>query len=264
LSGSGYYSGFFGEKMARMVLRDDQWERIQDHLPGKSTDCGVTAKDNRLFLEAVLWINRTGSPWRDLPVVFGHWHQVYVRYSRWSKKNHWAHIFEALSVDQDLEYLMVDGSICRVHQHGAPPKEDQEKEAVGKSRGGLSTKIHAAVDALGNPVRLLLTAGQASEYGQANALIENFKAEYVLADKGYDSNDFVQTITEAGAIAVIPPRKNRNESRDYDRELYKERNLVERLFQKLKQFRRIATRYERLGRNYQAMLYLASSMIWLA
>ena len=128
----------------------------------------------------------------------------------------------------------------------------------------MSTKIHAAVDALGNPVRLLLTAGQASEYGQANALIEGFKADYVLADKGYDSEAFVQSITAAGAVAVIPPRSNRNNLRDYDRDVYKERNLVERLFQKLKQFRRIATRYERLGRNYQAMLYLAASLIWLA
>ena len=128
----------------------------------------------------------------------------------------------------------------------------------------MSTKIHAAVDALGNPVRLLLSAGQASEYGQANALIEGFEADYVLADKGYDSDDFVQVITATGAVAVIPPRKNRNEPREYDRELYKERNLVERLFQKLKQFRRIATRYERLARNYLAMLYLAGSLIWLA
>ena len=128
----------------------------------------------------------------------------------------------------------------------------------------MSTKIHAAVDALGNPLRLLLTAGQASEYGQANALIEGFEAAYVLADKGYDSDEFVQTITATGAQAVIPPRNHRNTLREYDREVYKERNLVERLFQKLKQFRRIATRYERLARNYQAMLYLAASLIWLA
>ena len=139
-----------------------------------------------------------------------------------------------------------------------------EREFHGLIAIGLSTKIHAAVDALGNPVRLLLTAGQASEYGQANALIEGFKADYVLADKGYDSEAFVQSITAAGAVAVIPPRSNRNNLRDYDRDVYKERNLVERLFQKLKQFRRIATRYERLGRNYQAMLYLAASLIWLA
>jgi len=128
----------------------------------------------------------------------------------------------------------------------------------------LSTKIHAAVDALGNPVRLLLTAGQASEYGQANALIEGFDADYVLADKGYDSDEFVEVVEKTGAIAVIPPRRNRKVLREYDQESYKERNLVERLFQKLKQFRRIATRYEKLKRNYQSMLYLVSSMIWLA
>ncbi len=128
----------------------------------------------------------------------------------------------------------------------------------------MSTKIHAAVDALGNPVKLLLTAGQASEYGQASALVGGFDAAYVLADKGYDSDKFIEELEKAGATAVIPPRKNRKEQREYDQELYKERNLVERFFQKLKHFRRIATRYERLKRNYQAMLFLVSSVIWLA
>lgn len=128
----------------------------------------------------------------------------------------------------------------------------------------MSTKIHAAVDALGNPVRMLLTAGHASEYGQANALIEGFNVDYVLADKGYDSDQFITLLEQTGAKAVIPPRRNRKVQREYDRELYKERNLVERLFQKLKQFRRIATRYEKLKRNYQSMLYLVSSIIWLA
>ena len=111
--------------MNRTILRDDQWERIKDLLPGKSSDCGVTASNNRRFLEAVLWIARTGSPWRDLPTKFGHWHQVYVRYNRWAHKGHWVHIFEALANDTDLEYLMVDGSIVRVHQHGAAKKNSK-------------------------------------------------------------------------------------------------------------------------------------------
>lgn len=127
----------------------------------------------------------------------------------------------------------------------------------------MSTKIHAAVDALGNPVRLRLTAGQTSEYGQANALIEGFRAGYILADKGYDSDGFILKIQESGADPVIPPRRNRLAPREYDKVLYKDRNLVERLFQKLKGFRRIATRYERLKRNDQAMLDLAASILWL-
>ena len=120
-----------------------------------------------------------------------------------------------------------------------------------------------AVAALGNPVRLLLTAGQASAYGEANALIEGFDASYVLADRGYDRDALIEAIEEAGAIAGIPPRANRKKQRDYDRELYKERNLGERFFQKLKQYRRIATRYEKLKRNYLSMLFLTSSIIWL-
>jgi transposase len=135
---------------------------------------------------------------------------------------------------------------------------------MGKSRGGLSTKIHAAVDALGNPIRLLLTPGQVSEYSQSQALIEGFACRAILADKGYDSNAFVEAIELIGAEAVIPARKHRLELRTLDRHLYKERNLVERFFQKLKQYRRIATRYERLARNYQSMLSLVSVVIWLA
>lgn len=127
----------------------------------------------------------------------------------------------------------------------------------------MSTKIHAAVDALGNPVRFILTQGQSSEYEQANAMISGFQAEFVLADRGYDSNEFIETIQSCGAVAVIPPRKNRIESRAYDKIIYKERNFVERLFQKLKHYRRIATRYERLARNYMAMLSLVATIIWL-
>ena len=108
--------------MSRMTLKDDQWERIEPLLSGKPGDCGVTGKNNRLFLEAVLWICRTGAPWRDLPQDLGNWHTVFTRYNRWSKGGRWQAIFETLSKDADFEYVMVDGSITRVHQHGAPQK----------------------------------------------------------------------------------------------------------------------------------------------
>ncbi len=108
--------------MPRMILKDHQWELVKDLLPGKASDRGVTAKDNRLFLEAVLWVARTGAPWRDLPEHFGKWNSVYMRYNRWCEKGLWTTIFEALSTDADFEYIMVDGSIVRVHQQGAPKK----------------------------------------------------------------------------------------------------------------------------------------------
>lgn len=116
--------------MVRTILRDDQWKRMKDLLPGTAKDCGVTARDNRRFVEAVLWIARTGSPWRDLPEYFGHWHRIYVRYERWSKKGVWSRVFEALSDDQDLESIMIDGSIVRVHQHGAPQKKNKIRKRL--------------------------------------------------------------------------------------------------------------------------------------
>ncbi|WP_408636756.1 IS5 family transposase [Pseudomonas aestuarii] len=108
--------------MCRYWLHDDQWERIKELLPGKPSDRGVTARDNRRFIEAVLWIARTGSPWRDLPEAYGHWHRVYVRYSRWPRKGVWLQVMTSLAADADVEHLMVDGSIVRVHQHGAAKK----------------------------------------------------------------------------------------------------------------------------------------------
>lgn len=120
------------------------------------------------------------------------------------------------------------------------------------------------MDALGNPLRLMLTQGQASEYTQAKDLIADFSADYVIADKGYDSDDFVAAIEADGGQAVIPPRRLRKYLRAYDKHIYKARNLVERFFQKIKNYRRIATRYERLGQNYASLLYLVATVIWLA
>ena len=108
--------------MGRMMLSDKQWNRIKHLLSGKKSDRGVTAKNNRLFVEAVLWINRTGSPWRDLPTCFGHWHRVYVRYNRWAHKGVWQRVFDALADVADIEFVHVDGTIARVHQHGAAKK----------------------------------------------------------------------------------------------------------------------------------------------
>ena len=118
-------------------------------------------------------------------------------------------------------------------------------------------------DALGNPVRLILTGGNAHDMSQAEALIRGIPTEHVIADKGYDSDAFVRTIEAGGAKAVIPSRKNRLKPRELDAHLYKERNQVERLFARLKQCRRVATRYEKTARNYLAFCQLASVMILL-
>lgn len=103
----------------RKLLRDDQWEKLKPLLPGKAGDRGATAKDNRLFIEAVLWIGRTSSPWRDLPAELGNWHTTYTRFNRWAVSGVWQRIVEAVSGDRDLEALMMDSTAVRAHQHAA-------------------------------------------------------------------------------------------------------------------------------------------------
>jgi transposase len=145
----------------------------------------------------------------------------------------------------------------------ALPKKDQD-EAIGLSRGGLSTKIHALVDALGNPLAFLLTAGQAHDLLGADALLPQMAADQLIADKAFDADARVrEPLARAGKSAVIPPRPNRLAPPDFDRDLYKERHLVENFFCKLKQFRAIATRYDKTARNFLAAIHLAAAIIWL-
>jgi putative transposase len=106
----------------RQVLSAQQWKRIEKLCVGKPEDPGGTGSDNRMFVEAVLWIARTGSPWRDLPTTFGNWNSVYVRFNRWSEGGVWQRIFAALADDPDFEYLIVDSTIVRAHQHAAGAK----------------------------------------------------------------------------------------------------------------------------------------------
>ena len=110
--------------MVRVYLRDDQFDRISGLLPGKVSDPGRTAADNRLFVEAVLWIARTGSPWRDLPTEYGLWNSTYQRFARWSRRGVWHRVFTELAGDADFEEVFIDSTIVRAHQHaaGAPKK----------------------------------------------------------------------------------------------------------------------------------------------
>jgi putative transposase len=134
---------------------------------------------------------------------------------------------------------------------------------LGRSRGGLSTKIHAAGDALGLPVRLIGTPGQRNDIALADDLVEGFDADALLADKGYDADHLVEKMDEAGIQVVIPPKRNRKSPRACDTDLYKERNRIERFFNKLKQFRRVATRYDKLLANFMGFVKLAAIAIWL-
>ena len=137
-----------------------------------------------------------------------------------------------------------------------------DDEGIGRSRGGLTNKIHCLVDGLGNPVEFILTGGEVHDSMCADALLNGKNSDFVLADKAYDSGKILDKIAQMQAVAVIPPKCNRLEQRGYDKHYYKDRNLIERFFCRLKQFRGIATRYCKRGKYFLEAVKLASLIIF--
>lgn len=227
---------------------------------------GRRSPNDRLHLEGIIYILRTGIQWRDLPNYFGKWATVYKRFQRWSASGLWNHLLIRLNdLYTDNEYLMIDSTIMRIHQDGSNPKGGQARQAMGKSRGGLSTKVHMACDALGYPLTCVITGGERADAPQAKTLLKrHLKANgYALLDAGYDSNDIRDIVDKADSQAVIAYRKNRKQIPVFDKHLYKERHKVENLFQKLKRYRRIATRYEKTHHHFKSMVTLASILLYI-
>lgn len=158
---------------------------------------------------------------------------------------------------------MIDGSIIRAHRHAAGARGGQEQQGLGRSCGGFSSKIHAKVDSFGMPLEFIITAAQVSDIGQAEALVGQDVCDYLLADRGYDSDAFRQDLKAQNIVPVIPGRKNRLEAVEYDEHTYKERNAVERFFGRLKEYRRIATRYDKTAIMFKAGLTMASILMWI-
>ncbi|MGA8695455.1 MAG: IS5 family transposase [Xanthobacteraceae bacterium] len=246
----------------RYELSDRQWEQIADILPGKAGDPGRTGADNRLFVHAVLWVLRSGAHWHDLPTRYGKYKSVHKRFTRWAKAGVWERVFAALIKDPHNEYVMLDTTLVRAHQQAATGKGGPQNQALGRSRGGLTTKIHMLADALGRPLRIMLTGGEVHDSKTALALLEDVDAQGVIADKAYDSNEIRNAITAEGMATVIPSKRSRKIRIPHDASLYKTRNRIERCFNKLKHFRRVATRFDRRAIYFLAFIHFASAIIW--
>ena len=207
---------------------------------------------------------RTGIQWRDLPERFGRWNSVFRRFNLWSKKGVLQKLFQSISSDNDPEWLFIDGSIVKAHQDSSGAASCSD-EAIGKSRGGSSTKIHLAVDSGGLPVYFEISGGQINDIVHAQSLVSAApKSCSVTADKGYDSDNFRAFIKANGSIANIPRKENSKTGNGHmDWCLYKYRHLVENAFLRIKRYRGIATRYDKLARNYASNVALAFVIMWL-
>ncbi|MBB4315577.1 IS5 family transposase [Roseospira marina] len=246
----------------RSELTDHEWSIIQPLLPNKPR--GVPRVDDRRVLNGILWRFRTGSPWAEIPERYGPPTTCYNRFVRWRKAGVWDRLLEAVSEAYDGDIVMIDSTCVRVHQHAATGKRGRETMAAWDVPvAGSRAKSTRIVDAEGRPVSLRLTGGQVADCTETEALIDGLgEGDILLADKGYDSNAIRAKADERKAWANIPPKANRKGSFVFCRWVYRQRNLVERFFNRIKQFRGIATRYDKRPDNFLAALKFVSVRLW--
>ena len=170
-------------------------------------------------------------------------------------------VFACLSGEPDFEYALIDGTIVTAHQKASGARGGTENQAIGRSRGGLTTKIVALTDALGTLARFVLLPGQRHDSLGVPPLIEDVAFGALLGDKAFDIDWLRAALDERGATAVIPPKANRKAVISFDRAMYRWRHLIENTFAKLKEFRAVATRYDKTDTSYAATIHLAAAMI---
>jgi transposase len=247
-------------------ILEEQWSEILEFLKSESRVYVGKEAVCKLFISAVLWIARSGGQWRLLPEEYGYWNSVYKRFRNWSNHGVWERLHQFCIQEPDLEHLIIDSTIIRAHSCAAGALKKHgggDEQALGRSRGGFSTKIHIAVDALGNPMKFALTPGQTHDINQAENLTIDYQPEKVIGDKGYDSDPLRQALEQRGIEVIIPCRSNRKQPHSYDKHLYKERHLVECFINKMKQFRRVFSRFDKLARHYLSFLQFTAALVWL-
>ncbi|MFI9554205.1 IS5 family transposase [Nonomuraea endophytica] len=294
--------------MKRHDLTDAEWLLLEPLLPSQTVH-GARWSDHRTVMNGIFHRTRTATPWRDLPPCYGRWKTVYNRHRRWSLDGTWERILDGLragcdEVEGEDWTVSADSTVVRAHQHAAGARhapgrrpafkgacKDHEvtsagREALGRSRGGLSTKIHLVADRRCRPISRILTPGQHADCPKFIPLLKSIRIPRrgpgrprnrparAMADKAYSSRASRRYLRKRNIKAVIPMKKDQAANRTrlgskggrppvFDREAYKERNTVERCVNKLRQHRAVATRYDKRQRIYQGTIDVASIRIWL-
>ncbi|WP_405670197.1 IS5 family transposase [Streptomyces sp. NBC_00055] len=280
----------------RHELSDAEWEVLSGLLPKAVT--GRPRQDDRLVLNGIVWKLRTGSAWRDVPERYGSWQTLYTRFRRWALDGTFTRMLRAVQTQKDasgdIDWLVsVDSTITRAHQHAAGARkggrtgEDElHDHALGRSRGGLTTKVHLACDGKGRPLGFVVTGGNVNDCTRFEQVMDAIRIphagpgrprtrpDHVLGDKGYSSRKIRAYLRRRGIPHTIPERSDqkanrRNRGRHggrppaFNKQLYRNRNVVERCFNRLKQYRAIATRYDKTRESYEAAVTIASLLLWI-
>ncbi|MFD8063993.1 IS5 family transposase [Streptomyces cyaneofuscatus] len=292
------------------LLTDEQWNRLVPHLPDNAGKVGRPFADHRRIVEGIIYRYRTGIPWRDLPRdAFGPWQTVWKRHRKWAADGTWDRVLTHLTACADAHdqidwTVSVDSTINRAHQHATnttrPSSEPQTltrravgisgsepaAHGIGRSRGGLTTKVHHIVDGRGRPLAIAISEGQIHDGQVLPLLLGDIRVPRLgpgrprttpaalLGDKAYSSKQIRTALAARGVRAVIPERADQQANRKrkgrgggrphtVDSETYKRRNVVERSFNVLKQWRGLATRYDKLAIVYRSAAVLAAVIVWL-
>ncbi|MFJ2232196.1 IS5 family transposase [Streptomyces halstedii] len=280
----------------RHELSDEEWDVLSGLLPRTGT--GRPRRDDRVVLNGIVWKLRTGSAWRDVPERYGSWRTLYTRFRRWALDGTFTRMLEAVQAQKDavgdVDWLVsVDSTITRAHQHaagarkkGQVPAETAHAHALGRSRGGLTTKVHLACDGRGRPLGFVVTGGNINDCTQLEQVLARIRVRrpgpgrprtrpgHLLGDKGYSSRGIRNYLRKRGIAHTIPERSDQQANRRlrgsgggtppaFDKERYKQRNVVKRCFNALKQYRAIATRYDKTRESCEAALTIASLLMWI-
>ncbi|MEQ1848740.1 MAG: IS5 family transposase [Nitrospira sp.] len=245
-----------------MELTEAHYRHIERCLP---TQRGNVTLDNLQVLNAILYVAEQGCKWRGLPQQFGNWHTIYTRMNRWAKSGVLDRVFTQLQQAQiirvKIEAVALDSTIVKVHPDGTGAFKKNGPQAIGRSRGGWTTKIHLVAANARTALTFALSPGQAHDAPEGRTLLHRFgqmpRPIHLLMDRAYEGDETRQLAVELGYVPVVPPKDNRRTPWDYDHALYKRRNEIERLFRRLKGFRRLFSRFDKLDVMFIAFITFA-------